>query len=112
MARKIIKLSAWGQNAHFLKNQVIQANTSWPNDLPYVIYGGLRVDSNATLTIQPGTHIYMHADAPVYIDGSLNVLGIRGTVRTGLFYRRPAGSALFQLSGILAGYFFQEIQQG
>jgi hypothetical protein len=70
-----IQLNAWGQNAHFLKNMVIQGNTTWPNDLPYVIYGGLTIDSNATLTIQPGTHIYMHADAPIYIDGSLKVLG-------------------------------------
>jgi hypothetical protein len=70
-----IQLNAWGQNAHFLKNAVIQGNTVWPNDLPYVIYGGLTIDSNATLTIQPGTHIYMHADAPIYIDGSLKVLG-------------------------------------
>ena len=70
-----IQLNAWGQNAHFLKNFVIQSNTNWPNDLPYVIYGGLTIDSNATLTIQPGTHIYMHADAPIYIDGSLKVLG-------------------------------------
>ncbi|HEY4936176.1 MAG TPA: hypothetical protein VII44_06330, partial [Puia sp.] len=72
---QFIQLNAWGQNAHFLKNQVIQGNTIWPNDLPYVIYGSLTVDSNASLTIQPGTHIYMHADAPIYIDGSLKVLG-------------------------------------
>jgi hypothetical protein len=75
---KIIKLSTWGQNAHFLKNQVITGNISWPNDLPYVIYGGLRIDSNATLTIQQGVHIYMHADAPIYIDGSLQTLGDSG----------------------------------
>jgi hypothetical protein len=70
-----IQLNAWGQNAHFLKNAVIQGNTVWPNDLPYVIYGGLTIDSNAILTIQPGTHIYMHADAPIFIDGTLKVLG-------------------------------------
>jgi hypothetical protein len=70
-----IQLNAWGQNAHFLKNAVIKTNTSWPNDLPYVLYGGLTIDSNATLTIQSGVHIYMHADAPIYIDGTLNITG-------------------------------------
>jgi hypothetical protein len=70
-----IQLSAWGQNAHFLKGQIISSNTSWPNDLPYVIYDSLRIDSNATLTIQPGAHIYMHADAPVLVDGTLQVYG-------------------------------------
>ncbi len=54
---------------------VIKQDTVWPNDLPYVIYGSLTVDSNATLTINPGTHIYLHADAPIYVDGSLKVLG-------------------------------------
>ena len=72
---QFVQLTAWGQNAHFLKNMVIQQDTVWPNDLPYVIYGSLTVDSNATLTIQPGTHIYAHADAPIYVDGSLKVLG-------------------------------------
>ncbi len=70
-----IQLSAWGQNAHFLKNSEILTNTTWPNDLPYVLSGGLTVDSNVTLTIQPGAHIYMHADATVNINGSLQVLG-------------------------------------
>ena len=72
---QFVQLSAWGQNAHFLKNLIIQHDTTWPNDLPYVIYGSLTIDSNATLTIQPGAHIYIHADAPVYIDGSLKILG-------------------------------------
>ena len=53
-----IQLTAWGQNAHFLKNQTIRVNTSWPNDLPYVIYGSLIIDSAATLTVQAGVHIY------------------------------------------------------
>ncbi|HET7002563.1 MAG TPA: choice-of-anchor Q domain-containing protein [Puia sp.] len=72
---QFVRLSAWSQNAHFLKNLAIQHDTIWPNDLPYVIYGSLTIDSNATLTIQPGTHIYIHADAPIYVDGSLKVLG-------------------------------------
>src|SRR4051812_37901629 len=54
---QFIQLSAWGQNAHFLKNLVILHDTIWPNDIPYVIYGNLTVDSNATLTIQAGTHV-------------------------------------------------------
>lgn len=70
-----IQLVAWGQNAHFLKNQIIEGNISWPNDLPYVIYGSLTVDSNASLTILAGAHIYIHADAPIYVDGTLNVSG-------------------------------------
>src|SRR5579871_4460325 len=73
--QQYIQLQAWGQNAHFMRNQVITSNTIWPNDLPYVIQGGLQVDTNATLTIQQGCKIYLHADAPLLVDGTLQVQG-------------------------------------
>ena len=38
-------------------------------------FRNLQVDSNATLTIQPGAHIYIHADAAIMVDGTLSVLG-------------------------------------
>src|SRR5437763_4552219 len=43
------------------------------NNLPFVILGGLTVDSNVTLTIQKGCKIFCHADAPIVINGSLKV---------------------------------------
>ena len=72
---QFVQLEAWGQNAHFLRNRKITGNTVWPNDLPYIILGGLQVDTNATLTIQKGCKIYLHADAPLLVDGSLLVNG-------------------------------------
>jgi hypothetical protein len=42
--------------------------------------------SNVTLTIQAGTHIYLHADTPVFVDGSLNLLEYQ--MVCGIFYRR------------------------
>lgn len=70
-----VKLEAWGQNANFLRARKLTGNTVWTNHLPYVILGGLRVDTNATLTIEKGTRIYLHADAPLIIDGTLKVNG-------------------------------------
>ena len=70
-----IQLSAWGQNAHFLNNETTEGNVSWSNDLPYVISGGLRVDSNSILTILAGCRIYFHANAPMLVDGTLRVMG-------------------------------------
>jgi hypothetical protein len=75
--QRYIQLQAWGQNAHFLRNQVIKGNVIWNNTLPYVIQGGLQVDTNATLTIPAGCHIYFHADAPLLVDGTLQVTGDR-----------------------------------
>ncbi|HEY4150268.1 MAG TPA: choice-of-anchor Q domain-containing protein [Chitinophagaceae bacterium] len=73
--KRFVQLEAWGQNAHFLRNAVITGNTSWNNTLPYVILGSLQVDTNVTLTIQQGTKVYMHADAPILVDGTLKVSG-------------------------------------
>jgi len=73
-----IQLRAWGKNAHFLRNQVIEGNVTWDNTLPYVIQGGLQVDTNATLTIPAGCRIYLHADAPFLVDGTLQIQGAKG----------------------------------
>jgi hypothetical protein len=73
--RSWVQLEAWGQNAHFLRNTEINKNTVWSNDLPYVILGGLLIDSSSTLTIQPGCRIYVHANAPMLVNGTLKVMG-------------------------------------
>jgi hypothetical protein len=73
--KQFIQLQAYGQNAHFFRNAVLKGATVWDNQLPYVILGGLRVDTNAMLTISPGAKVYFHADAPLLVDGSLVVNG-------------------------------------
>jgi hypothetical protein len=70
-----IQLQAWGQNAHFLRNQVLTGTNSWTSSLPYVIQGGLQIDTGASLTIPAGCRVYFHADAPLLVDGSLEVNG-------------------------------------
>jgi len=70
-----IQLDAWGRNAHFFRNRTITGSETWNNDLPYVILGGLKVDSNAVLTINKGCQVFIHADAPLIVNGSLQVLG-------------------------------------
>lgn len=72
---RFLQLEAYGQNAHFFRNQKITGNVTWTNDLPYVIIGGMQVDTTATLTIQKGCRIYLHADAPLLVDGALQVNG-------------------------------------
>ena len=74
---RYVQLQAYGQNANFLRNRVITGNVVWANNLPYVILGSIRIDTTATLTIQPGCKIYSHADAPFIVDGVLTVNGIK-----------------------------------
>jgi hypothetical protein len=73
--QRYIQLEAWGQNAHFLNNVVLTGNTVWDNKLPYVILGGLQVDTNAQLSIPAGCKVYFHANAPLLVDGTLLVNG-------------------------------------
>lgn len=75
--KKWVQLQAYGQNAVFLKKQRITSTTSWDKKLPYVIVGGIQVDADATLTISQGTKIFLHADAPFLIDGTLKVNGTK-----------------------------------
>ncbi len=73
--QRFVQLEAYGQNANFLDNLTISANSAWTNALPFVILGSLQVAPNVTLTIDPGTKIYSHANAPIIIDGTLIVNG-------------------------------------
>lgn len=70
-----VQLEAWGQNAHFMRGRLIDANEVWTNDKPYVILDGLQVDTNVTLTLQEGVRVYLHADAPFVVDGTLRIDG-------------------------------------
>ncbi|HEX8356907.1 MAG TPA: choice-of-anchor Q domain-containing protein [Segetibacter sp.] len=72
---RFVQLEAFGQNANFLRNRRITRDTTWNNDLPFVILDGVLVDSNATLTINKGCRIYSHANAPFIVNGTLQVNG-------------------------------------
>ena len=78
--KKLVQLEAWGQNAHFFRDKIINANETWNNDLPYVILGSLFINTNQTLTINKGCRIYIHADAPIVVNGTLLVNGLKDTV--------------------------------
>ncbi|MBL0233632.1 MAG: hypothetical protein IPQ08_08195 [Chitinophagaceae bacterium] len=75
-----VQLEAWGQNAHFLRDHIVNSSETWNNDKPYVILGSLLVNTNQTLTINKGCRIYMHADAPFIVDGTLQVNGLKDTI--------------------------------
>ena len=75
-----VNLEAWGQNAHFYRDKEIITNEIWNNDLPYVILGSLIIDPNKKLTINKGCRIYVHADAPIIVDGTLEVNGAKDSI--------------------------------
>ncbi|MEI2755505.1 MAG: hypothetical protein V9F46_03520 [Chitinophagaceae bacterium] len=77
--KKNVQLEAWGQNAHFLRNKIVSTNEIWNNDLPYIILGSLTINQNQILTINKGCRIYTHADAPILVNGSLQINGLKDT---------------------------------
>jgi hypothetical protein len=58
-----VQLVAWGQDAYFYKNKILTGNITWDSLKPRVIFGYLRIDTNATLNIQAGTKLYFHQTA-------------------------------------------------
>jgi len=91
-----VELVAFGQNAHFFVDSIITGNQTWTNDLPYVIYGGILVDTLSSLTINPGVKIYMHKNAIILSKGTLEMNGtlqdsiiIQGDRRESQFYNEP-----------------------
>lgn len=72
---KRVQLEAWGQNAHFFRGKVITGNETWTNAKPYVILDGLFIAPGATLTLTKGTEVFIHADAPIIVDGTMKAFG-------------------------------------
>lgn len=70
-----LQLEAFGRNAYFLRNKIINNDTTFANDKPIVILGGLQVNENKQLTIPKGTKIYCNADAPIIVKGTLRAIG-------------------------------------
>jgi hypothetical protein len=78
--KRLVQLEAWGQNAHFFRNKEITVDEIWNNDLPYVILGYLHINASKKLAINKGCRVYVHADAPIIVDGSLQTNGLKDTV--------------------------------
>ncbi|MFY0654398.1 MAG: hypothetical protein JXQ96_20345 [Cyclobacteriaceae bacterium] len=70
-----VKLVSWGQDAIFLNGEIIECNTTWTNDRPYVIYNNALVDTLCNLEVEPGTRIYIDNNSSLFVKGSLQLNG-------------------------------------
>lgn len=71
-----VNLSAYTWDALQLRSvRINKDSTISGNGRPIVIYGGIRVDSTATLNIAAGTTIYFHNDAGIDVFGRLRCNG-------------------------------------
>ena len=81
-----VKLTAWGQDAHYFVPDnfdgpippfsILECNTTWTNDKPYVISGYLVVDTDCKLTIEPGTRVHFATGgALLMFESTLEAIG-------------------------------------
>lgn len=108
---RFIQLDAFGQNANFYRNRRVTTDSTWNNDLPFVILGGLTVDSGVTLTINKGCRIYSHADAPFVCRGNLKVNGEAGDSLRVVFRGDRTDPDYKDLPGSWPGIFFASSSQ-
>lgn len=80
-----IQLVAFGQNAIFHKSStgstsfLVDCNDVWDNTKPHVVYGIAVIDTNCSLTIDKGTHVYFHNNGAIIAlnSGSLKIQGTK-----------------------------------
>ncbi len=75
-----VNLSAYSWDATLLNRHTVSKDTTFAtqNARPIVVYDTLRVAKGATLTLAPGTTLYMHPNAAICVSGTLKALGTAG----------------------------------
>lgn len=77
-AEQRVNLSAYSWDAILLHDPVIHRDTTFTGDKPIVIFGSLKVDSAATLTLSPDTKLFFHDDSKINVYGRLLCKGEPG----------------------------------
>lgn len=106
--QRFVKLSAWGQNAFFLSDKIISSDTTWTNQRPIVISGGVLIPEGVKLTVQQGTKVYLHADAPFLVEGTLIAQGDRYDSTKIVFQGDRLDRIYKDLPGSWPGIYFRE----
>lgn len=70
-----VLLEAWGQNVTRLRAKVIDRDTRFTDERPYVVFDSLIVAEGATLNIDPGVKLLFHDKAYMRVYGRLEAVG-------------------------------------
>ncbi len=69
-----VNLIAFGQDFHLFNGETIESQ-HWLNDKPYLVYNSIIVDTDETLTIDPGCRVHFHKGSSLFVRGTLQVNG-------------------------------------
>ncbi len=71
-----IHLVAWGQDAHYLMDSVMDYDAVWSDKTkPYVIWNSILIASGKKLTIEKGVKVCSHVGSRIYVQGTLEMNG-------------------------------------
>lgn len=70
-----VLVTAWGQDVVRKYGEVIESDTRFTAEKPYVIFDSLVVNEGATLSIDPGVTLCFHDNAYIDVRGTLNAIG-------------------------------------
>lgn len=70
-----VLFTASGQDATVLRHAVITTDTTLTAQRPYLIYDSLRIDSGATLTLEPGTRLHFADKVELQVYGRIHAVG-------------------------------------
>jgi hypothetical protein len=71
-----VHLVAWGQDAHYLMDSVMDYDAVWNDKTkPYVIWNSILVPKDKTLRIDRGVKVCNHVGSHIYIQGTLELTG-------------------------------------
>lgn len=75
--QKNVKILAYGQDAIYLRNTVLDCNTTWTADRPIILVDSVVVKKGCSLNIDEGTRVYGYNNAYMLIRGELIINGTK-----------------------------------
>jgi hypothetical protein len=102
-----VVLNTYSMDAYFMNHEEFKSDTTISSSRPIVVYGGIKVDSGATVTFSPGTKMYFHDGAGIDVFGTLHSAGdvdnpviLRGDRTDRMFDNLPYDRVSGQWAGI------------
>lgn len=110
--KQMVGLDAYGQNANFYKSKIIIHDTTWTNNLPFVLMDSFAIAAGATLIIEKGVKVYAHANTPLYIAGTLKINGGKDTADRVTFLNDRLDAPYSNQPGTWRGLYFSASSTG
>lgn len=92
-----LRLEAIAQDVILWKDKTIDENTILRDEKPFLIYGGLTVSKDVTLTIEKNVRFYFHSEAKLLINGRIDAVG---TIDEPVVFRGDRMDNLYQSGNV------------